>query len=141
MRIIAFSPFKHLEYARQALQVPLSSSTGGLVALDDEDKPQGIVLLDNWTKTAVMGHIAIQHPMAMRKLPFEAMDYVFNRCGKRMFIGVIPSDNVKSMKFHKHLGFSEIFRIPDGYAEGVDYVMVQMLREDCKYINRIKEVA
>ena len=121
--------------------VPISSSTRGLIAVDKDEKPQGVVILDNWAENSVMGHIAVQHPMAMRKLPFEALDHVFNTCQKGMFIGIIPADNPESLKFHTHLGFSEIYRIKDGWAVGIDYIIVQLLKEDCKYINRIKEVA
>lgn len=141
MKIIAFNPFKHLEYARSVLQVPISASTGGIVALDANGKPQGIVLLDNWAENSVMGHVAIQHPMAMRNIPKEIMKYVFIDCDKKMFLGVIPSDNPKSFKFHKNLGFKVIHTIIDGYADGIDIILVQLLRENCKQIKHLSEVA
>jgi hypothetical protein len=141
MKIVAFDPYTHLGYVRSVLSVPISSSTRGLIAIDSSGKPQGVVILDNWAENSVMGHIAIQHPMAMRKLPFEALDHVFNTCQKGMFIGIIPGDNPKSLKFHTHLGFEEIFRIKDGWSVGVDYIMVQLLRENCRYTQKMKEVA
>jgi hypothetical protein len=141
VKIIAFDPFKHLEYVRSVLMVPISNSTRGLVAIDKHWQPQGIVILDNWAENSVMGHIAIQHPMAMRELPFKALEHVFNTCQKGMFIGMIPSDNPKSMNFHLHLGFKKIYCLKDGYAKGIDYNMVQLLKEDCRYIKQMKEVA
>ena len=141
MKIIAFDTFKHLEYARSVLQVPISASTRGLVAIDSDGKPQGIVLLDNWADNSVMGHVAIQHPMAMRHIPHEIMNFVFNTCNLGMFLGVIPGDNPKSLRFHKHLGFKVIHTIKDGYAVGNDIILVQLLREDCKQIKKYSEVA
>jgi RimJ/RimL family protein N-acetyltransferase len=58
-----------------------------------------------------------------------------------MMLGITPSDNVKACKLHKHLGFTEIARIKDAYDVGVDQIVFQMLREDCKYIAKLKEVA
>ncbi len=141
MKIIAFSPFKHLEYVNKVLSTPISASTGGLIAIDSSGEPKGVVLLDNWADNSVMGHIAIQHPMAMRNLPFEALKYVFLTCNKGIFLGAIPADNSESFKFHKHLGFSEMHRIEDGYALGIDIILMQMRREDCRYIKKLQEVA
>jgi len=141
MKLVAFDPFKHLDYARKMLTVPISCMTKGIVALDKKGIPQGIVLLDNWAENSVMGHVAISHPMAMRQLPYEALDYVFNTCNKGMFLGIIAADNEKSWRFNTHLGFKEIYRIKDGYAKGVDYCVMQLLKEDCKHISKIKEVA
>jgi hypothetical protein len=141
VNIVAFNPFTHLDYARSVLTVPISSFTRGLVALDKNNVPKGIVLLDQWTENSVMGHIAIQHPMAMRKLPFEALDYVFNTLGKNLFMGAIPSDNPKSLKFNQHLGFEVVYTIEDGYDIGVDILLMQLKKENCKYIQKLKEVA
>ncbi len=141
MKIIPFNTFKHLEYVRSVLMVPISSATRGLIAIDTDGKPQGVVLLDNWTENSCMGHIAIQHPMALRKLHVEAMEFVFNTCQLGMFLGVIPADLPKSFKLNLHLGFKEIYRLKDGWDVGVDCIIVQLLKENCKYINRIKEVA
>lgn len=141
MKLVAFDSFKHLEYARSVLQVPISAQTGGIVAIDSYGKPQGIVLFDQWAENSVMGHIAIQNPMAARELPFEALDYVFNTCGKGIFLGAIPSDNPKSVKFNKHLGFEVVYTVKDGYAVGTDILLMQLRKEDCKYITKIKEVA
>jgi len=141
VKLIAFNSFKHLDYARSVLQVPISASTGGIVAIDSDGQPQGIVLLDNWAENSVMGHVAIQHPMAMRHIPHEIMNYVFNTCGKGMFLGVIPSDNPKSLAFHKNLGFTVIHTITDGYDIGVDIILVQLLKENCRHIEKSSEVA
>lgn len=105
MKLIAFDSFKHLDYVRSVLDTPISDATGGIIAIDKDGHPQGIVLFDNWAHNSVMGHIAIQHPMAMRHLPFEALRYVFQDCDKGMFLGAIPGDKPRSLKFHLHLGF------------------------------------
>jgi hypothetical protein len=141
MNFVAFDPFVHLEYARTVLQVPISQYTKGIVAVDASGKPCAVVLLDNWTPTAVTGHVAIENPMAMRKLHKELFKYVFVDCGKKMLMGVTPSNNEKALKFNAHIGLTEIARIKDAYDVGVDQVVIQLLREDCKYITQLREVA
>lgn len=140
MRLVAFDPFKHLDYARSVLTVPISDSTGGIVAIDDNGVPQGVMLLDTWAENSVIGHTAIQHPMVLREMS-EVLRYVFDTCDKGMLLGMIISNNKKSLRFHKHIGFTELYRIIDGYALGVDIVLVQLLRENCRYLNDLKEVA
>lgn len=139
MRYVAFNPFYHLDYVRQVLDVPVSTFTRGIVAENPE--PCGVVLLDNFTDTSASAHIAVQNPMALRELHLETFKHVFLVLNKRMLLGITPSDNMKALKLHKHLGFTEIARIKDGYAYGVDQVVLQMLREDCKYLTKLREVA
>jgi hypothetical protein len=141
MKITGFSPFKHLEYVQTVLQVPISKATRGLVATDTNGTPVGVVLLDNWSENSVMGHIAVQSPIALRDLLPEAFSYVFNFCQKGMMLGCVPADVVKALKLNAHIGFKEIYRIKDGWDVGIDTVMLQMLKADCKYITKIKEVA
>jgi hypothetical protein len=141
VKIIGFSPFKHLEYVQTVMQVPISKATRGVVAVDATETPQGVVLLDNWSENSVMGHIAIQNHMALRELLPAAFNYVFNFCQKGMMLGCVPEDVTKALKLNAHIGFTELYRIKDGWDVGVDYVMLQMLKDDCKYITKIKEAA
>lgn len=141
MKYIPYNPFRHLEYARLTLDVPISTFTRGIVAIGDNGLPCAIVLLDHFTETAVTGHIAVQNVMALRKLHLETFKYVFLSLDKRMFLGITPSNNTKAIKLHQHFGFTEIARIKDAYDVGVDQIVFQMLRKDCKYIAKLKEVA
>ena len=141
MKYIPYNPFRHLEYARTVLTVPISTFTRGIVAIGPNGLPCAIVLLDNFTETSVTGHIAVEKRMALRKLHIEVFKYVFLSLDKRMMLGITPSDNTKAVKLHKHFGFTEIARIKDACDVGVDQIVFQMLRKDCKYINALKEVA
>lgn len=144
MKYVAFSPFKHLQYVESVLTVPINKTTRGIVAVDGSEMPCAVVLLDNWTHTAVNIHIAIQNPMALRGLFHEVGDYVFNTCQKMMIIGVTESSHKKALRLNEHAGFTEIYRIKDCYAPGVDQVIQQLKKEDCKYLTaeqRLQEVA
>jgi len=130
-----------LGYVKRITTVSVSADTRGIIALNEENTPQGVVLFDQFTETACTAHIAITNPMALRGLHIEAFTYAFKQVGKRMILGPVESNNEKALKLNKHLGFTEIARIKDAYAEGVDMIVLQLLREDCKYITELKEVA
>ena len=121
--------------------VSLSDDTRGIIALSDMNIPGGIVLFDQFTDTACMAHIAVSNPMALRGMHVEAFNYAFRQLGLKMILGVVAGNNKKALKLNAHFGFSEIARIKDAYAEGIDQVVLQMLAEDCKYINQLKKVA
>ena len=63
-------------------------------------------------------------------------EYAFNTCGKGIVLGVTAADNLKALKFIKNIGLTEIFRIPDGYKHGVDFILTQLRKEDCRWINQ-----
>lgn len=141
MILIPFTPFKHLEYARRVSQASISADTGGIVALSAAGEPIGLVLFDSWSETAVTAHISVQKAYCLRALHVEAFRYIFEVCGKKMMLGFTASDNVKAIRLNSHFGFTEIARIPDATSDGVDQIIYQMLREDCKYLSKLKEAA
>lgn len=144
MKYVAFDPFKHLRYVESVLSVPISTATRGIVALDALNNPCAVILLDGWTHNAATCHIAVQKPMALRGLLTETGEYVFNVCQKQMLIGIVESSHDKARSLNEHMGFTEIYRIKDCYAPGVDQIILQMKKEDCKYLTaeqRLQEVA
>ncbi len=144
MKYVAFDPFKHLQYVESVLMVPISKETRGIVALDSDGQPCAVILLDGWTHNAATCHIAIQKPMALRGLLTEIAEYVFNICQKQMLIGIVEGSHGKARRLNDHMGFKEIYRIKDCYAPGVDQIILQMKKADCKYLTaeqRLQEVA
>ena len=144
MRYVAFSAFKHAGYVKSHLMTPISDATRGIVAVDGLSVPCAVILLDGWTHSAATCHIAVQNPMALRGLLHELAHYVFTVCEKQMLIGITESSHEKALRLNAHMGFTEIYRIKDCYAPGVDQIILQMKKEDCKYLpaeQRIQEAA
>jgi RimJ/RimL family protein N-acetyltransferase len=102
--------------------------TRGIVAEDGEI--QAICVLDNWSANSCMIHIWINNPFVLKYGFAETIfEYVFGG-GRNKIIGLTPSDNPKALKFIKHIGFVEKYRIRDGYAVGVDFVLTEFTSED-----------
>ena len=99
---------------------------GGVVAWfwdGQKNVIMGMVGLDSWTPTSVMAHWCIKHPRCILPLWNEVTGYLGSH-GKKKVIGSTPGDNVRALRmiFNK-LGFVEIARVKDAWADGVDIVI------------------
>ncbi len=90
----------------------------------------GIVGLDNWSSNSVQGHIAIENPFCARSLVKATCQYAYDN-GRNILIAQVSSNNEKSLKFNKGIGFKELFRIEDGISLGDDIVIMRMDLDGC----------
>ena len=117
-----------------------TDDTRGIVGYRDGILAAGVAL-DSWSKTSVCIHVAIEDPMVLRHgLVEETFRYIFQVAGRSLVIGVTPGDNKRALRFNRHLGFREIYRIKDAYDVGVDYVVQELRKEDCRYIDHGQEI-
>ncbi len=117
------------------LPMTLTDDTKGVASVDPKTgELWGAVVCENWTVTSVNCHIAINNRRAFRDgLHKELADYVFNQAGRIKIIGTVSADNDASLKLCRHFGFKELFRIEEGYDWGIDYVIMELKKEDCPY--------
>lgn len=100
-----------------------------------------MVIFDFWTPNAAQMHVwareakYILNPIFIR----EVFRYAFIFADKRLLVSVTPSDNSASLKLSEAMGFRETFRIKNGWDLGVDMVIKEMRREECRFLQ--KEVA
>lgn len=128
---------EYWEWISTRAQVLWTEGTQGFVAVDEHGEIHAGVLFDEWTHTACRGHIAIENPFVLRHGFLEsAFQYVFDFCKRKMMLGVTPSDNAEALRFNRKCGWREIYRIKDGFNEGVDLVVQQMNREECRWLRR-----
>ena len=93
------------------------------------------ILYDNWTPNSVCVHSYVPEPRYLTKgflremfrYPFSNVDFV---------LGVTPGDNTRALAFNKRIGFTEAYRLPSGFARGVDQVFQVMSYKDCRYWRR-----
>lgn len=117
------------------MQIKLCEDTKGILAVNDEGKVVAAVVFDSWSNTSVQAHIWIENVFAIRHgLLREAARYAFEEAGCLVMIGVVPGNNAKALKFDKHIGFTEVARIKDGFDVGVDYHILEMRKEDCPWL-------
>ena len=114
--------------------------TSGIMAIDAATKQTvGACILDNWTSNSVQAHFMVASSMVLRHgFLEECFDYIFNHSDKKFIYGFIPGDNEKALKLNRHTGFTELLRLPEAFKDGVDYVVMEMKRENCKYLPKTR---
>lgn len=119
-------------------QVPILrvEDTAGIMAIDeDTDTTVGACIMDNWTANSVQTHFMITSPMVLKHGFIQIMfDFVFNHHGKKYMYGLVPGNNEKALKLNAHMGFTEKCRMPEAFAENVDYVLMELTKQNCKYL-------
>jgi hypothetical protein len=135
VRFVQFDFSKHAKWVKDLIKPNFTENTTGIVCVRDNGTPAGAVILDSWTANSVQGHLGAETPMVWRAgLHKEAFKYVFETAGRKIFLGLTPSDRLEAIRFHDKIGFKQVCRIPDGFADGIDYILYQMNKEDCRYI-------
>ena len=122
-------------WINEALPILHVEDTTGIVAVDVDDKPLAACVMDNWTANSVQCHLLILDSTVLRHGFLETcFDYIFNINGRKVVYGLVPGDNEKALKLNDHLGFTEKCRFEGAFEDGVDYVILELKRENCKYL-------
>lgn len=128
----------HLDWGWVNEQIPILrvEDTSGIMCIDlDTNTTVAAMIFDNVTPTSVQCHFMVSDAMALRHgFHKDCADLVFNHLGKRTIYGLVPADNVAAIKINKHIGFSVKCVLEDGFKVGVDYLLMELKREDCKYL-------
>jgi hypothetical protein len=122
------------DYVKTLIEAVICDDTKGIVA-ERDGRRVGAVLFDSWTLNSVQVHIGIEDPLVFKHgLHREVCVYAFLTCGTKMMLGLVPSNNAKAIKLNTHFGFEEVARIKDALEDGVDYIIMQLNKSECKYL-------
>lgn len=111
--------------------------TGGMVAFNEEtDELIGACIWDHWTINGVQCHIFSVNSLEINKsnLIFEVFDYIFNVRKRSLIYSFICADNKKAFKRIKTMGFTEDYRLKQGWDDDTDLVLVSLRKENCNYL-------
>ncbi len=141
MRFESFSRARHGGWVKEHVECVFCDDMTGIIAVRG-DTIVGAMIADSWTYSSVQVHNAIIDPMCFKHgMHIKFADYVFNTVGRSQMIGLVPADNAKAIKLNLHYGFTEVVRLPDAYRVGVDYIIMRLLKSECKYLTQLSEVA
>ena len=113
-----------------AIFTPENSSCIGL--LNKEGQLIAGVWYENYNKSSIMAHIAIQGQVT-REFLFTIFDYPFVQLGVEKIIGPVNSNNLDALKLDKNFGFEEEARIKNAYPDG-DLVLLTLTKDKCRFI-------
>lgn len=136
--IVRAAPSDHYGWILRRCQLAPTPGFRAIEALDGEGRVVAMLGYDAWTENAVQMHVAIDTPkvMAAREFTHAAFAYPFLQAKKGIVYTVTPGSNEKSLRLQRGMGFKEAWRLPDGWAPGVDLVVMVMRREECRWLGR-----
>jgi hypothetical protein len=117
--------------------------TTGIIAVDTlTGNRVAACMADNFTRNSVQAHILVTTPLVFKHGLLETFtDLIFNIMGKKYIYGMVPSNNEKAVNLNKHIGFVERTRLPEAFADGVDYIVMEMTKDTCNYLPSKSEAA
>ena len=119
----------------------LTPEARGIVAVDGKGNVRGGVVYDGWTPNSVQCHMAVDTPIAWRALIPHVFLYPFLESRRGILLGMVCSSNRRSLAAALHMGFREVGRVKDGHSRGEDMVLIEMRREECRYLPAQRKVA
>lgn len=143
MKAVPFRYDKHGQWMQERAHCNFCNDTTGVV-IENDGKPVACALADSWCPNSAMVHVAVEDPRALRKLAKEFFTFVFVTSGRKLLLGTTPSNNIPALRLSAGMGFKQIAVIEDGYSPGVDFVLFQLKKENCRFIpveTRLQEVA
>jgi hypothetical protein len=139
--IVQASQPKGLEWICERTGLVPTADTRAIEAVDSTGAVRGMVAYEGWTQNSVRVHVAVDTPLAFRHMLRPAFEYPFVAAGRGILIGIIPASNARSVRFNRHVGFVETHRIRDGLRAGVDLILFEMRREQCRWLTENKKAA
>lgn len=92
----------------------------------------GVVAYDQWSGNSVTAHMAVDEPIAWRRLLPHVFREPFKTRG--VLLGVIAEGNKPSRTLVHRFGFKETHRIKDAVKPGEALIVYEMRREDCRFL-------
>lgn len=102
------------------------------IGLKRYDRFNAGVLYEQWNGRSIVAHIAVAGRMTPAFLA-AIFDYPFNVCGAHKVICPVPSDNIRSAKLARNMGFELEARIKDAAPTG-DILIHTLSKADCRFL-------
>lgn len=95
-----------------------------------------VVAYNGFTGRTCFMHSAIDDPTAINRTFVKAIfAYPFLQCGRTHVLALVDSANLQALDINKRCGFREVLRLEGSGLEGQDLILLQMTRNECRWIN------
>lgn len=134
---VRFRPFVEADLLTILQKMPFSLSTNsaGIVAYDpDTAETLAVLVAQEWTFTACHVHQVVLRPFVMRHGWFEEIArWLFTTGSRLKLYATVPSNNSRALSLNKKLGFKEVARLEQAYDKDIDFILMELKREECPY--------
>lgn len=94
----------------------------------------GVVAFNGFCGNVCSVHLAGDGNWVSREFIRKVFDYPFRQLNLVAIVAPIAATNERALRFDKHFGMREVHRIKDGWEAGVDLILLEMRKEDCRYL-------
>jgi hypothetical protein len=136
--IVRAAPPEHFQYLVERAGVFPSPLFKAIEAVDENGTVHGMFGYDGWTPNAVVMHVALDNPVVLRRLIHAAFMFPFVQLNLGVALCAIRGDNPRSLKLTEKVGFKRVYTIKDCFGPGIDQMIFEMRREDCRWIQQRK---
>ena len=110
-------------------------TTAAALGLEKDGELVAGIVIDGYTpKARGSMHCAIDRHGMSKEFLFSCFDYAFNFLDLKVLLNPVSAKNEASLRFTKHIGFTELCRIPQAWDGTEDLVLFQMQRSDCRWL-------
>ena len=136
IRFKALNGVHEWDWIRQHIPVLKVEDSTGIMAVDLETgQIIAACVLDNFTENSVQAHFVAADTMVFRHgFAQECFRVVFEVCDKKCLYAYVLSDNEPIIKMAEHVGFTELARMEQGWDDDVDYLILELKKENCTYL-------
>ena len=128
-------------WIKDRLGLAVSDKFAAVEVVRDDGTIAGMVGYDNRTPNSLSLHIAIETPAALRKLVVAGFVGAFELEGKGLVHCLIRTDNERSLRLVRKLGFRPVALLADAWSPGVGFVIWEMRKEECRYLTPARKAA
>ncbi len=132
--IVRPAPKEHYAWLTERAGLVPSCEFRAIEAADESGRIVGMVGYDSWTPNGVFMSVALEDPQAVFALRRHAFRYPFVQESRNVAVAIVRSDNLRSQRLIEHLGFRMTYAVNDGWANGIDLLVYEMRRKDCRWI-------
>ena len=139
--IVRAAPMEHIPWLLERAKFNASMEIKAIEAVDEQGRIHGMAGFDGWTPNSVVLTIALEDPTCLRRLIHPIFHYAFVQADRGVALATIVGSNKRSITLCRHAGFREVYRVRDGVKPGEDLVLMEMRREECRWIPRANRKA
>lgn len=133
----AFNGVEDWAWANSHIGIQRVEDTSGIMAIDTETgNTVGACIFDNWTDNSVQTHFILGSPMVLRHGFLDVCyKFVFKAMRRRYMYGLVPGNNTKAIKLNRHMGWTVKTVLPEAYADGIDYLLMELKKSTWEQSN------
>lgn len=139
--IVQAAPLAHIPWLLERAKFNASVEIKAIEAVDSAGRIHGMAGFDGWTPNSVVLTIALDNPACLRHMIHAIFNFAFIQTGRGVALATIIGSNTRSIALCRHAGFREVYRVRDGVKPGEDLVLMEMRREECRWIPRANRKA